>query len=65
MPAAVATIRTLGAGDAAVYHALRLRMLREACQVIHAMWRDDYATFAGQRYQIDGAINEPKGARGR
>jgi F420-dependent oxidoreductase-like protein len=41
----------------------RLRMLREACQVIHAMWTDDYATVAGQRYQIDGAINEPKGAR--
>lgn len=43
----------------------RLRMLREACQVIHAMWSDDYATFEGQRYQINGAINEPKGARGR
>ena len=41
----------------------RLRMLREACQVIHAMWQDDYATFAGKRYQIDGAINEPKGAQ--
>jgi F420-dependent oxidoreductase-like protein len=39
----------------------RLRMLREACQVIHAMWRDDYASFSGKRYQIDGAINEPKG----
>jgi F420-dependent oxidoreductase-like protein len=41
----------------------RLRMLREACQVIHAMWTDDYATFAGKRYQIDGAINEPKGVQ--
>ena len=41
----------------------RLRMLREACQVIHAMWRDDYATFGGKRYQIDGAINEPKGVQ--
>jgi len=41
----------------------RLRMLREACQVIHAMWKEDYATFAGQRYQIDGAINEPKGVQ--
>jgi F420-dependent oxidoreductase-like protein len=41
----------------------RLRMLREACQVIHAMWKDDYATFEGKRYQINGAINEPKGAQ--
>ena len=41
----------------------RLRMLREACQVIHAMWKDDYASFAGQRYQIQGAINEPKGVQ--
>jgi F420-dependent oxidoreductase-like protein len=42
----------------------RLRMLREACQVIRAMWNEDYATFAGQRYQVNGAINEPKGAAG-
>ena len=41
----------------------RLRMLREACQVIHAMWKDDYATFEGKRYQINGAINEPKGVQ--
>ncbi|MDQ3225126.1 MAG: TIGR03560 family F420-dependent LLM class oxidoreductase, partial [Chloroflexota bacterium] len=41
----------------------RLRMLREACQVIHAMWTDDFATFGGQRYQINGAINEPKGVQ--
>jgi F420-dependent oxidoreductase-like protein len=41
----------------------RLRMLREACQVIHAMWRDDYATYEGKRYQINGAINEPKGVQ--
>jgi len=41
----------------------RLRMLREACQVIRAMWTEDYATFAGKRYEIDGAINEPKGAQ--
>ena len=39
-------------------------MLREACKVIRAMWSEDYATYAGQRYQVDGAINEPKGAAG-
>jgi F420-dependent oxidoreductase-like protein len=42
----------------------RLRMLREACKVIRAMWSEDYATYEGQRYQITGAINEPKGASG-
>lgn len=42
----------------------RLRMLREACQVITAMWRDDYATVEGKHYQVRGAINEPKGAQG-
>jgi F420-dependent oxidoreductase-like protein len=41
----------------------RLRMLREACQVIHAMWTADYATFEGKRYQIKDAINEPKGVQ--
>jgi F420-dependent oxidoreductase-like protein len=42
----------------------RLRMLREACQVIRAMWSEDYATYTEQRYQVSGAINEPKGASG-
>jgi F420-dependent oxidoreductase-like protein len=42
----------------------RLRMLREACKVIRAMWSEEYATYEGQRYQITGAINEPKGAAG-
>ncbi len=41
----------------------RLRMLREALQVIHALWKDDYATFEGQYYQLHGAINEPKGVQ--
>lgn len=35
-------------------------MLREALQIFHAMWKDDYATFEGQFYQVKGAINEPK-----
>jgi F420-dependent oxidoreductase-like protein len=41
----------------------RLRQLEEALQIIHAMWRDDYATFEGKRYQVKGAINEPKGVQ--
>src|SRR5215210_3136620 len=41
----------------------RLRMLREALQVIRAMWTEDYATFEGQYYQVRGAINEPKGVQ--
>jgi F420-dependent oxidoreductase-like protein len=41
----------------------RLRMLREACLIIRAMWTEDYATFEGKRYQVKGAINEPKGDR--
>ncbi len=41
----------------------RLRMLREALQIIKAMWTDDYATVEGERYQVKGAINEPKGVQ--
>jgi F420-dependent oxidoreductase-like protein len=41
----------------------RLKMLREALQIIHAMWKDDYATFEGTYYHVDGAINEPKGVQ--
>ena len=41
----------------------RLRMLRDALQVIHAMWTEDYATFAGKYHQVNGAINEPKGVQ--
>ena len=37
----------------------RLRMLREALQVIKAMWTQDEATFEGRFYQVRGAINEP------
>jgi F420-dependent oxidoreductase-like protein len=41
----------------------RLRMLREALQIIHAMWKEPHATFEGQHYQVRGAINEPKGVQ--
>jgi F420-dependent oxidoreductase-like protein len=41
----------------------RLRYLREALQVIRKMWSEEEAVFAGKYYQINGAINQPKGAQ--
>jgi F420-dependent oxidoreductase-like protein len=38
----------------------RLRLLEEALQIIRAMWTEPYATFHGEHYTVDGAINEPK-----
>ena len=41
----------------------RLRYLREAVQVILAMWTQEEAVFEGQYYQVHGAINQPKGVQ--
>ncbi|GAC1584714.1 MAG: LLM class F420-dependent oxidoreductase [Ktedonobacteraceae bacterium] len=41
----------------------RLRYLREAIQVILAMWTQEEAVFEGQYYQERGAINQPKGVQ--
>jgi alkanesulfonate monooxygenase SsuD/methylene tetrahydromethanopterin reductase-like flavin-dependent oxidoreductase (luciferase family) len=41
----------------------RLQRLREAVQIILAMWTQDEATFEGKYYQIKGAINQPKGVQ--
>src|SRR2546426_6652185 len=41
----------------------RLRQLREAVQIILAMWTQEKATFEGTYYQVKGAINQPKGAQ--
>ncbi|GCE16250.1 LLM class F420-dependent oxidoreductase [Dictyobacter kobayashii] len=41
----------------------RLRHLREALQVIRAMWTQEEATFEGKYYQVRGAINQPKGVQ--
>lgn len=38
----------------------RLRMLREALQVIIAMWTQDEAKFDGTYYRLHGAFNQPK-----
>ena len=42
---------------------VRLRMLGEALEVIHALWREPYASLEGEFYRLDGAINEPKGVQ--
>ena len=41
---------------------VRMRMFREAVEIIHQMWTEDYPRFQGKHYTIDGPINEPKGA---
>ena len=41
----------------------RLRQLREALQVILAMWTQEEAVFEGKYYQVRGAINQPKGVQ--
>ncbi|GCE02714.1 LLM class F420-dependent oxidoreductase [Dictyobacter aurantiacus] len=41
----------------------RLRHLRDAIQIILAMWTQEEATFEGKYYQVQGAINQPKGAQ--
>jgi F420-dependent oxidoreductase-like protein len=41
----------------------RLRQLREAVQVILAMWKEEEAHFEGKYYQVRGAINQPKGVQ--
>jgi F420-dependent oxidoreductase-like protein len=40
----------------------RMKRFREAVQIIHAMWTEDYPVFEGQHYSIDKPINEPKSA---
>jgi probable F420-dependent oxidoreductase, Rv1855c family len=41
----------------------RLRYLREALQVILALWTQEEAYFEGKYYQVRGAINQPKGVQ--
>jgi alkanesulfonate monooxygenase SsuD/methylene tetrahydromethanopterin reductase-like flavin-dependent oxidoreductase (luciferase family) len=42
---------------------VRMAMFKEACEIIHRMWIEDYPTFKGQYYTIDRPINEPKGVQ--
>jgi F420-dependent oxidoreductase-like protein len=41
----------------------RMRAFREAVEIVTRMWTDEKASFKGQYYTIDGAINEPKGVQ--
>ena len=40
---------------------VRMRMFKEACEIVHRMWTEDDVTFEGEFYNIDKPINEPKG----
>ena len=42
---------------------VRVRQLREAVQIILAMWNELAPTFEGTYYQIHNAINQPKGVQ--
>jgi F420-dependent oxidoreductase-like protein len=41
----------------------RLERLREAIEIILAMWTQPEASFEGTYYQVHGAINQPKGVQ--
>jgi F420-dependent oxidoreductase-like protein len=41
----------------------RLRQLREAVQVMLAMWHEPEAHVEGESYQVRGAVNQPKGVQ--
>jgi F420-dependent oxidoreductase-like protein len=41
----------------------RLRQVREAVQIMLAMWQEEEAHFEGAFYQVRGAINQPKGVQ--
>jgi F420-dependent oxidoreductase-like protein len=43
--------------------AVQLRQLREAVQVLLALWTQDAPVFEGTYYQVQGAINQPKGVQ--
>jgi F420-dependent oxidoreductase-like protein len=40
---------------------VRMRMFKEACEIVHRMFTEDGPTFDGEFYKIDRPINEPKG----
>ena len=41
----------------------RMRMVREACEIVHRMWTEDEPVFEGEFYTVDRPINEPKGVQ--
>ena len=40
---------------------IRMRMFKEACEIVHRMFTEDRPAFDGEFYRIDGPINEPRG----
>src|SRR5258707_7710911 len=41
----------------------RLRQLRETLQILLALWQEEEVHFEGTSYQVQGAINQPKGVQ--
>ncbi|MBO0777375.1 MAG: LLM class F420-dependent oxidoreductase [Ktedonobacteraceae bacterium] len=41
----------------------RLKQLRDAVRIIHAMWSEEEAVYEGKYHSVRGAINQPKGAQ--
>jgi F420-dependent oxidoreductase-like protein len=41
----------------------RMKQFREAVEIVVRMWTEEKASFKGNYYTIDGAINEPKGVQ--
>ncbi len=41
----------------------RMRAFREAVEIVVKLWTDEKASFQGEYYTLDGAINEPKGVQ--
>jgi F420-dependent oxidoreductase-like protein len=42
---------------------IRMAKFREAVEILHKMWTEDYPEFHGKYYHIDKPINEPKGVQ--
>ncbi len=42
---------------------VRMRMFKEACEIVHRLWTEDGVIFDGEFYQLDRPINEPKGVQ--
>jgi F420-dependent oxidoreductase-like protein len=42
---------------------VRIGMLREAVEIMQAMWTQDEVTYEGKYYNLNGAINSPKGVQ--
>lgn len=42
---------------------VRMRMFKEACEIVHRMFTEDKPVFDGEFYSIDGPINEPRGVQ--